>query len=69
MLFRKKQSAQCAHCRFSCDADGGMRLCRKKGPVPQDGSCRSFRYDPLQRRPLHAKPLDFSRYDQEDFSL
>ena len=26
-------------------------VCRRKGPVSADGSCRRFRYDPLKRIP------------------
>jgi hypothetical protein len=44
-------------------------LCSKKGIKSVDDKCRRFKYDPCKRIPHKAKALDFSRYDQEDFSL
>jgi len=69
MLFRKKIPPQCAYCAHSAPAEDGLRICRKKGLVAEDGACRKFQYDPLQRKPLNAKAQDFSKYDQVDFSL
>jgi hypothetical protein len=42
--------------------------CRRKGPVPAEGSCRRFKYDPLKRipeRPHAGLPVD----DEADYSL
>ena len=69
MLLRKKIQPSCSYCVHSADAGDGVRICKKKGLVPETGSCRRFRYDPLQREPVHAKVPDFSRYDKTDFSL
>lgn len=44
-------------------------LCTRKGVVEADGSCRKFRYDPFKRIPPRPKAQDFSKYEQEDFSL
>ena len=41
----------------------------KKGVRPSYSSCRKFKYDPFKRIPPRAKTLDFSKYDEEDFSL
>ena len=46
-----------------------MMLCAKKGIVPVCGDCRKFRYDPFRRVPPKPKALDFSKYDDDDFSL
>ena len=44
-------------------------LCSKKGIMTCNGQCRWFRYDPCKRIPCKAKALDFSKYDEQDFSL
>lgn len=69
MLFRKKIEPSCSYCAFSTRLDEDQILCSKKGIKPFDGKCMRFRYDPCKRIPLKAKALDFSKYDQEDFSL
>ena len=69
MLFRKKHPRLCEYCKFAAEAEPGWRICMKKGIVRADHRCLRFRYDPLQRKPKHAKALDFSKYDKTDFSL
>lgn len=69
MLFRKKMPRACAYCAHGVKLDEAQILCVKKGICPMDGKCFRFRYDPCKRIPLKQKPLDFSKYDQEDFSL
>ena len=69
MLFRKKMERSCQHCRFGTKMDDDMMLCAKKGIVPCCDDCRKFRYDPFKRVPPKPKALDFSKYEDEDFSL
>jgi len=69
MLFRKKIEPSCSYCTRAAKLADGQLLCCKKGVVPSDGKCAGFRYDPIKRIPLKAKAPDFSKYDQEDFSL
>lgn len=69
MLFRKKIERSCSYCRRSTQLDEEQVLCAKRGVKPVDGKCFRFRYDPCKRIPKKAKALDFSKYDQEDFSL
>ncbi len=69
MLFRKKITRSCTYCEHSVKLDAETVLCTKKGVRPIDSACRKFRYDPCKRIPLKAKAPDFSKYDQEDFSL
>lgn len=69
MLFRKKISPSCSYCVRGTKLDGDQFLCTKKGTVPHQSKCVSFRYDPCKRIPPKSKPLDFSKYDQEDFTL
>ena len=69
MLFRKKIERSCSYCVHSTKLDEEQVLCAKKGIAPLYGSCMRFRYDPCKRIPPKAKALDFSKYDQEDFSL
>ena len=69
MLFRKKISPQCAYCIHGTKLAEGNILCPKKGLREADDKCFRFRYDPTKRIPLKAKALDFSKYDEHDFSL
>lgn len=69
MLFRKKIERSCTYCFFATQLEGGQFLCMKKGLRSGDLPCWRFKYDPCKRIPLKAKALDFSKYDQEDFSL
>lgn len=69
MLFRKKIERSCAYCTHGARLEDGQILCTKKGLRTEEDSCFRFRYDPCKRIPGRAKALDFSRYDQEDFSL
>ena len=69
MLFRKKIEQSCLYCRYGTKLDEDMMLCAKKGIVPHCDNCRKFRYDPFKRVPPKPKALDFSKYEDEDFSL
>lgn len=69
MLFQKKIEKSCSYCTHSASLGEGQYLCAKKGIRTQDDSCFRFRYDPCKRIPPKAKALDFSKYDQEDYSL
>jgi len=69
MLFRKKIERSCVYCYYSTKIDDDLFLCTKKGVCSINGKCWRFKYDPCKRIPLKARPLDFSKYDNEDFSL
>lgn len=69
MLFRKKIERSCAYCVHGAHIGDDQILCAKKGLRTVDDQCRKFRYDPCKRVPPKARALDFSKYDQEDFSL
>lgn len=69
MLFRKKIERSCSYCTYGACLDNGMILCSKKGMKTAEDKCRRFKYDPCKRIPPKAKALDFSRYNDEDFSL
>ena len=69
MLFRKKMDRSCLYCRFGTKMDEDMMLCAKKGIVPVCDGCRKFRYDPFRRVPTKPRALDFSKHEQDDFSL
>lgn len=69
MLFRKKIEKSCSYCIHSTKLDDAQYLCAKKGIRDQDKTCFRFRYDPCKRIPAKTKALDFSKYDQEDYSL
>ena len=69
MLFRKKIQRSCAYCANSTFMDEEQYLCIKKGVVEDTGKCRKFKYDPCKRIPAKPKALDFSKYEEMDFSL
>lgn len=69
MLFIKKIQRSCAYCQFSVRLDDEQYLCTKRGLRTEADSCRKFRYDPLKRIPKKVKPVDFSKYETDDFSL
>lgn len=69
MLFRKKIERRCCYCYRCTKLNDEQVLCIKRGIMPVDGQCVRFRYDPCKRIPGKAKALDFSKYDQEDYSL
>lgn len=69
MLFRKKIERACAYCTHSVELCDDQVLCIKKGVQAPDGSCRRFQYDPFKRIPAKPKAMDFSKYDQDDYSL
>ena len=69
MLFRKKIEPSCSYCVYAANLANEQILCSKKGVVSPDGKCVRFRYDPIKRIPVKPKALDFSKYNDEDFSL
>lgn len=69
MLFRKKIERSCGYCIYGANIGEDQILCMKKGMRTQYSSCRKFKYDPCKRIPVKAKAMDFSKYDNEDFSL
>lgn len=69
MLFRKKMPQSCTYCTNATAMDEDQFLCIKKGVVVDTGKCRKFKYDPCKRIPAKPKALDFSKYDEVDFSL
>ncbi len=69
MLFRKKIERSCTYCIRGTQLEDGQILCAKKGLKTLDDKCWRFKYDPCKRIPKKMKALDFSKYDQEDFSL
>ena len=69
MLFRRKIEKSCAYCRYATKLEDQRILCARKGIREDTGSCFRFKYDPLKRVPSKMKALDFSKYDEEDYSL
>ena len=69
MLFRKKIEKSCIYCIRGTKLNDGSFLCAKHGIRIDSTGCMRFKYDPLKRIPARAKAMDFTKYDQEDFSL
>ena len=69
MLFRKRIEKSCSYCRYGTKIDEEQVLCIKKGVVPVSGKCRKFCYDPCKRVPAKPKAMDFSKYNDNDYSL
>lgn len=69
MLFRKDIEPRCGYCTRSRPAENGTVICLKKGICQEMDHCRRFRYDPLKRVPPQHKIMDFSKYEEADYSL
>lgn len=69
MLFRKKIPCSCCYCANGTQIDDDRFLCTKCGVVNEKEKCRRFKYAPCKRIPSKPKALDFSKYDEHDFSL
>lgn len=69
MLFRKKMPRSCVYCQYGTKMDDSNYLCIKRGVVDAEKSCRKFCYDPCKRIPPKPKAADFSKYQNEDFTL
>ena len=69
MMFRKDIEPRCAYCEHAGEADGTTVLCKRKGSVPPESSCRAFRYDPLKRVPSPHPTLKLDTTTKEDFEL
>ena len=68
MLFRRRMERACAYCARAVKIDEDTVACRRKGPVPADGSCGRFKYDPLKRVPERPH-VELPRDDDADYSL
>jgi len=69
MLFRKKIQRSCSYCTHGAALENDLILCAKKGIRHEDNYCLRFKYDPCKRIPAKVKPMDFSKYEKEDYSL
>ena len=69
MLFRKKMPRSCQYCAFSTRLSGDQMLCTKHGVVSIYYECRKFNYDPFKRVPDRPASPDFSKYEDDDYSL
>ncbi len=69
MLFRKDIDPRCAYCQKGSPLNDREVACVKRGVMPVEGSCRSFRYDPLRRTPPRPVSLRLPALRQEDFEL
>lgn len=69
MLFRKNIQKSCEYCTHGTILDNDQTLCAKRGLINNVEKCRKFRYDPFKRIPCKPKAIDFSQYNDEDFSL
>ncbi len=69
MLFRKKIERSCSYCVHGVKVEDGTIICCKRGLRDESDSCWKFRYDPIKRIPFRAKAMDFSQFQDSDFSL
>ena len=69
MLFRKKIEKSCIYCSLGTQLDEATILCAKKGIRKCADKCARSRYDPCKRIPEKTAAINFSKYDQEDYSL
>ena len=69
MLFRRNIEPRCAYCKRGAAISEREVACVKRGIVPVEHHCRSFKYDPLKRVPPRPAALEMQRLKEEDFSL
>ena len=67
-LFRK-MDPRCSYCQRGQQINEREVACVKKGIVPVESHCRSFRYDPLKRVPPRPATLKTETLKEEDFML
>ena len=68
-LFRRDMDPRCAYCDRGQQINEREVACVKRGIVPAESHCRSFRYDPLKRVPTPPVALDLGKLKDEDFTL
>lgn len=69
-IFRQKVEPACCYCSHAIAiTETNVTCARKKKFMDLDSKCRRFQYDPLKRVPAKQKALDFSKYEQYDYSL
>lgn len=69
-IFRKKVEPACRYCAHGFEVSKEFVNCTKKKKMMDcDSKCMRFQYDPLKRVPAKQKALDFSKYEEYDFSL
>lgn len=68
-LFRRDIEPRCAYCQKGQQINEREVACMKRGIVPVEHHCRSFRYDPLKRVPPRPAALDTEKLNEADFSL
>ena len=68
-LFRRDMDPRCAYCERGQQINEREVACVKRGVVPAESHCRSFRYDPLKRVPPRPAALDTEKLSETDFSL
>lgn len=69
MLFRKNIDPRCAYCKRGQQINDREVACVKRGIVPVEHQCGSFRYDPLKRVPARPASLNTEKLNETDFSL
>ena len=67
-LFRKADPS-CAYCKRGLRVNEREVACVKRGVVPVEHSCWSFRYDPLKRIPPRPASLHTCALSEEDFQI
>jgi hypothetical protein len=69
MLFRKDIEPRCYYCQHGKELNEEQIACPKKGVVSPGYHCGRFVYDPFKRTPPQQAMPDFSKYNDEDFTL
>ncbi len=67
-VFSKKTVPMCSFCKHGLPCRGSrLIVCRKRGVVDASFSCRSFKYDPLERVPAAAPVLE--KHEKSEFEF
>ena len=66
-VFNKKLSRACKYCINAHSCTDTEILCKHKGVVSINDSCRKYKYDPLKREPMNM--LEKENWSAKDFEL
>lgn len=68
LIDENKYEPKCAYCLHArIPDDKSCVLCKKKGIMSFDDSCKKFKYDPLKRVPVKIRINN--DFDEDDFKI
>lgn len=70
MKFKFDHKPICFYCIYAHKIAGiDMVMCDKSGAVPEDHSCKKFKYNIFARNPRRKEDLNTTKFSKEDFDF